>query len=50
MPVSRGVSERCHRCGDSTHVWVYEEIEPTVIKKHCACEMCGCEWAEMRQD
>ena len=50
MPASRRVSERCHRCGDSTDVWVYEKIEPTIIKKHYACEMCGCEWTEVRQD
>jgi uncharacterized protein (DUF983 family) len=50
MPVSRGVSERCHRCGDSADAGVYEKIEPTVIKKHYSCETCGCEWTEVRRD
>ncbi|WP_169719040.1 hypothetical protein [Haloplanus natans] len=49
-PVARRVSEPCPRCGDDSDVWVFEKAEATLTKEHYSCEMCGCEWTELRQD
>lgn len=50
MPVACQVKEPCPRCGKDFEVWLFEKVEETISKDCYICEMCGCEWTEVRQD
>jgi len=50
MALATRVTEACPSCGDDTEIWLYEKEEPTITKEHYTCEICGCEWTEIRRD